>query len=206
MDRHEKFSPCPFSLYFMRVISDKIILGIDPGTTVMGYGLIRVKEKKIELIALGVLHLNKLDGHALRLKRIFEKTLSLIDEFKPDDLAIEAPFFGKNIQSMLKLGRAQGVAMAAGLYRTIPIFEYSPKKIKQSITGNGNGSKEQVAAMLQTLLDIREKPDYLDATDGLAAAVCHHFQNNLPTGKVSKSAVTGWKGFVAANPQRISVK
>src|SRR5205085_6427741 len=131
----------------------------------------------MELLTLGVIHLHKLDGQAMKLKRIFEKTLMLIDEYKPDDLAIEAPFFGKNIQSMLKLGRAQGVAMAAGLYRTIPIFEYSPKKIKQSITGNGNGSKEQVAAMLQTLLGIREKPDFLDATDGLAAAVCHYFQN-----------------------------
>lgn len=190
----------------MPAVAEKIILGIDPGTTIMGYGLISVKGKKIELVTLGVLHLQKLDGHALKLKRIFEKTLSLIDEYKPDDLAIEAPFFGKNIQSMLKLGRAQGVAMAAGLYRTIPIFEYSPKKIKQSITGNGNGSKEQVAAMLQTLLDIREMPDYLDATDGLAAAVCHHFQNNGMHGMKSGSEVTGWKAFVTANPKRIAVK
>src|ERR1043165_6395626 len=157
----------------MPVSSEKIILGIDPGTTVMGYGLISVRDKQIELITLGVLQLHKMHDHALKLKRIFEKTLALIDEYKPDDLAIESPFFGKNIQSMLKLGRAQGVAMAAGLYRTIPIFEYSPKKIKQSITGNGNGSKEQVASMLQTLLNIHEKPEYLDATDGLAAAVCH---------------------------------
>lgn len=172
----------------------------------MGYGLIGVKGKKIELVALGVLHLHKLDGHATKLKRIFEKTLSLIDEYKPDDLAIEAPFFGKNIQSMLKLGRAQGVAMAAGLYRTIPIFEYSPKKIKQSITGNGNGSKEQVAAMLQSLMEIREMPDYLDATDGLAAAVCHHFQNTDVPGTKSRSGVTGWKAYVSANPTRIAVK
>jgi crossover junction endodeoxyribonuclease RuvC len=183
---------------------DRIILGIDPGTTVMGYGLIRVKGKKMELIALGVLHLHKLDGHALKLKKIFEKTLSLIDEYHPDDLAIEAPFFGKNIQSMLKLGRAQGVAMAAGLYRTIPIMEYSPKKIKQSITGNGNASKEQVAAMLQTLLKIREMPDYLDATDGLAAAVCHFFQNNSVNGTKKNSG--GWKSFLADNPDRVVTK
>jgi len=182
---------------------DKIILGIDPGTTIMGYGLVSVKGKKIELLSMGVLHLHKLDGHALKLKKIFERTLSLIDEYKPDDLAIESPFFGKNIQSMLKLGRAQGVAMAAGLYRTVPIFEYSPKKIKQSITGNGNGSKEQVAAMLKTLLDIREMPDYLDATDGLAAAVCHHFQNSSTTVFKAKQAGSGWKAFLSANPQKI---
>lgn len=188
----------------MPTIADKIILGIDPGTTTMGYGLIRVKGNKIELITLGVLHLHKLSGHALKLKRIFEKTLSLIDEYKPDDLAIEAPFFGKNIQSMLKLGRAQGVAMAAGLYRTIPIFEYSPKKIKQSVTGNGNASKEQVARMLQTLLTIKEMPDYLDATDGLAAAVCHFFQNkNIDDGKKISG---GWKAFLSANPERVASK
>ena len=115
--------------------------------------------------------LKKIDGHALKLKKVFEKTLALIDEYHPDDLAIEAPFFGKNIQSMLKLGRAQGVAMAAGLHRTIPIFEYSPKKIKQSITGNGNASKEQVSAMIQRILEFKETPEYLDATDALAAAV-----------------------------------
>jgi crossover junction endodeoxyribonuclease RuvC len=182
--------------------ADKIILGIDPGTTVMGYGLIAVKGKEMSLVTLGVIHLHKLDGHAMKLKKIFEKTLFLIDEYKPDDLAIEAPFFGKNIQSMLKLGRAQGVAMAAGLYRTIPIFEYSPKKIKQSITGNGNGSKEQVAAMLQTLLDIGKIPDHLDATDGLAAAVCHHFQGSQPAAK----KISGWKAFLSAHPERIAVK
>jgi crossover junction endodeoxyribonuclease RuvC len=187
----------------MPATTDKIILGIDPGTTVMGYGLIRVKGNNMELITLGVLHLHKLNGQALKLKRIFEKTLSLIDEYHPDDLAIEAPFFGKNIQSMLKLGRAQGVAMAAGLYRTIPIFEYSPKKIKQSITGNGNASKEQVARMLQTLLAIGEIPEYLDATDGLAAAVCHFFQNKNAGGKIQATGKGGWKAFLSANPQRV---
>jgi crossover junction endodeoxyribonuclease RuvC len=188
----------------MPAIADKIILGIDPGTTIMGYGLLRIQGNKMELITLGVIHLHKLNGQALKLKRIFEKTLSLIDEYRPDDLAIEAPFFGKNIQSMLKLGRAQGVAMAAGLYRTIPIFEYSPKKIKQSITGNGNASKEQVAAMLLTLLSIRDMPEYLDATDGLATAVCHYFQNKNTTGE--KKTTGGWKAYVSANPGRLVSK
>ena len=129
--------------------NEKIILGIDPGTTIMGYGLILVQSKKFELINMGVLNLSKLKTHELKLKKIFERTLQLIEEYKPDELAVEAPFFGKNVQSMLKLGRAQGVAMSAALYRDIPIFEYSPKKIKMSITGNGNASKEQVASMLQ---------------------------------------------------------
>src|ERR1041384_5735585 len=166
---------------------DRIILGIDPGTTIMGYGIIELHGSKIKLISLGVVKLDTLSDHALKLKRIFEKTLALIDEYKPDDLAIEAPFFGKNEQSMLKLGRAQGVAIAAALYRTIPVFEYSPKKVKQSITGNGNASKEQVAAMLQTLLRIKEMPRKLDATDGLAAAVCHFFQSG-PSASPRKGA------------------
>jgi len=178
---------------------DRVILGIDPGTTIMGYGLIHVKGNKMELITLDVLYLNKLANHPLKLKRIFEKTLSLIDEYKPDQLAVEAPFFGKNVQSMLKLGRAQGVAMAAALYRGIPIFEYSPKKIKQSITGNGNASKEQVASMLQSLFQIKTLPKQLDATDGLAAAVCHYFQKNPVSGQKSYS---GWKGFLSDNPDR----
>jgi crossover junction endodeoxyribonuclease RuvC len=181
-------------------IKEKIILGIDPGTAIMGYGLIVIKGTKMELMQLGVLHLSKLDGHALKLKTIFEKTLHLIDNYHPDELAIEAPFFGKNVQSMLKLGRAQGVAMAAGLYRGIPIFEYSPKKVKQSITGNGNASKEQVARMLQTLLNIGDLPTHLDATDGLAAAVCHHFQNGKPATK--GKSFTGWKAFLTENPNR----
>jgi len=182
------------------LLTDKIILGIDPGTTIMGYGLIHIKGKNMELLQMGVLHLAKLSSHELKLKRIFERTLAMIDEYKPDELAVEAPFFGKNVQSMLKLGRAQGVAMAAGLYRDIPIFEYSPKKIKKSITGNGNASKEQVAAMLKSLLTIKEMPKHLDATDGLAAAVCHFFQRNV--GLKGKS-YTGWKAFVKANPEKL---
>ena len=134
-----------------QLINDKIILGIDPGTIIMGYGLIRVKANKAKLINMGVLHLSKLNSHELKLKKIFERTLQLVEEYKPDEFAVEAPFFGKNVQSMLKLGRAQGVAMAAALYRDVPIFEYSPKKIKMSITGSGKASKEQVASMLQSL-------------------------------------------------------
>tara|TARA_A100000164_G_scaffold163866_1_gene145375 strand:+ start:486 stop:1019 length:534 start_codon:yes stop_codon:yes gene_type:complete len=155
------------------LINEKIILGIDPGTTIMGYGLIHVHGKKFELINMGVLHLSKLKSHELKLKKIFDRTLQLIEEYKPDELAVEAPFFGKNVQSMLKLGRAQGVAMSAALHRDIPIFEYSPKKIKMSITGSGNASKEQVASMLKSLMNIKEIPKHLDATDGLAAALCH---------------------------------
>lgn len=181
--------------------TDRIILGIDPGTTIMGYGLIHIKGTKMELITIGVLQLHKLEDHPMKLKTIFEHTLQLIDEHKPDELAIEAPFFGKNVQSMLKLGRAQGVAIAGALYKNIPIFEYSPKKIKQSITGNGNASKEQVASMLQTLLSFTELPKHLDATDGLAAAVCHYFQKNNPGGKKSHS---GWKSFITANPDKLA--
>lgn len=180
--------------------TDKIILGIDPGTTIMGYGIIHIKGKEMELIQIGVLHLSKLGSHELKLKRIFERTLQLVDEYKPDEFAVEAPFFGKNVQSMLKLGRAQGVAMSAALYRNIPIFEYAPKKIKLAITGKGTSSKEQVAAMLKSLLNIKEMPKHLDATDGLAAAVCHHFQKNPSTGGKS---YTGWEAFLKDNPEKL---
>jgi crossover junction endodeoxyribonuclease RuvC len=180
---------------------DKIILGIDPGTIVMGYGLIHVVNNKIEPLSIGVIKLEKLDDHALRLKKIFERTIGIIDEYKPDELAIEAPFFGKNVQSMLKLGRAQGVAIAAALSRNIPITEYSPKKIKMAITGNGNASKEQVAAMLKQLLGINAEKQYLDATDALGAAVCHHFQNRHGGDGVKKN-YGSWKAFVNDNPKR----
>ncbi len=165
----------------------------------MGYGLIHQSGKTIRLITMGILKLGSYDNHALKLKKIFERTLGIIEEYKPDELAIEAPFFGKNVQSMLKLGRAQGVAMAAGLHKDIPIFEYSPKKIKQSITGNGNASKEQVAAMLNTLIEFDESPEYLDATDGLAAAVCHYFQGSSIKKNTSYSS---WKNFLQDNPHR----
>ncbi|MEC7646070.1 MAG: crossover junction endodeoxyribonuclease RuvC [Bacteroidota bacterium] len=180
--------------------TDKIILGIDPGTTIMGYGIIHIENKNMRLIQMGVLHLSKLRSHELKLKKIFERTLQLVDEYNPDELAVEAPFFGKNVQSMLKLGRAQGVAMSAALYRNIPIFEYAPKKIKMAITGKGTASKEQVAAMLKSILNIEEMPKHLDATDGLAAAVCHHFQRNATSeGKSYK----GWGAFLKDNPGKL---
>ncbi len=181
-----------------KVEKEKIILGLDPGTNVMGYGLILIRKSKITLLQFGVIHLSKYEGHELRLKKIFERVISLLDEFSPDEVALEAPFFGKNVQSMLKLGRAQGVAMAAALSRQIPIVEYAPKKIKQSVTGNGNASKEQVARMLMTLLAIKELPKLLDATDALAVAMCHHFQKD-PSVTRSKS----WAGFIKDNPGRI---
>ena len=181
--------------------TEKIILGIDPGTTIMGYGLIYIKENKMELIQMGVLHLSKLNSHELKLKRIFERTLQLVDKYKPDEVAVEAPFFGKNVQSMLKLGRAQGVAMSAALYRDIPIFEYAPKKIKLAITGKGTASKQQVATMLKSLLNIKEMPKHLDATDGLAAAACHYFQRNDSD---SNKNYSSWSSFLKENPDKLA--
>jgi crossover junction endodeoxyribonuclease RuvC len=179
---------------------EKIILGIDPGTTVMGYGIILTEGKKYKLLQYGVIHLKKYETHELKLKKIFERITGIIDEFLPDSVALEAPFYGVNIQSMLKLGRAQGVAMAAALARDIPITEYSPKKVKQSVTGNGNASKEQVAAMLQTLFNLTELPKMLDATDALAVALCHHFHD----GRVqSRGRNEGWKSFIQENPDRL---
>lgn len=177
-------------------------MGIDPGTAVMGYGLILEKGSKIELITMGIVRMDHLDDHFLKLQRIFEKTILLLEEFKPDVLALEAPFYGKNIQVMLKLGRAQGVAMAAALSKNIPIAEYAPRKIKQSITGNGNTSKEQVAAMLQRLLNFKETPAFLDATDGLAVAVCHSFQRTT-AGVAGGKAYSGWEAFAKDNKKRI---
>jgi crossover junction endodeoxyribonuclease RuvC len=156
------------------VNQEKIILGIDPGTNVMGYGLIQCIKSSINLIQFGVIHLSKYENHELKLKKIFDRTSELIDQYHPDEVALEAPFYGKNIQSMLKLGRAQGVAMASALSKEIPINEYAPKRVKQSVTGNGNASKEQVAAMIQTLLKFEDAPKLLDATDALAVALCQH--------------------------------
>lgn len=180
---------------------ETIILGIDPGTTIMGYGILKVNGNKTEMLALGVLDLKKYKDHYLKLQRIFARTLSLVDEFHPDCLAIEAPFFGKNVQSMLKLGRAQGVAMSAALYRDIPITEYAPLKIKMAITGSGSASKEQVADMLRRYLNIPQEQmlPQLDATDGLAAAYCHFLQMGRPE---SSKAYSGWKDFIAKNPER----
>ncbi|WP_121668067.1 crossover junction endodeoxyribonuclease RuvC [Mesonia aquimarina] len=180
--------------------SEKIILGIDPGTTIMGYGLIKVVHKKMEFIQLNELMLKKYSDHYVKLKLIFERTIELIETYHPDEIAIEAPFFGKNVQSMLKLGRAQGVAMAAGLSREVPVTEYSPKKIKMAITGNGNASKEQVARMLQSTLKLKSLPKNLDSTDGLAAAVCHFYnQGRAETGK----NYSGWASFVKQNPNKV---
>lgn len=183
--------------------AEQIILGIDPGTTIMGYGLIKVEGNKVTLIAMGVLDLKKYANHYLKLQKIFSRTLSLIDEFHPDHLAIEAPFFGKNVQSMLKLGRAQGVAMSAALYRDVPLTEYAPLKIKMAITGRGSASKEQVADMLRRFLNIPQEQmlPQLDATDGLAAAYCHFLQLGRPTAEKSYS---GWKDYIAKNESKVS--
>ena len=183
---------------------DKIIIGIDPGTNNMGLGVIGVKGQKVTVLAMDVLKISDLGNQPLKLKKIFETVLRNIETFQPDELAVESPFFGKNVQSMLKLGRAQGVAIAAALYRDIPVFEYSPRKVKQSITGKGSASKEQVAAMLQSILKISEMPAGFDATDAIAVALCHHFQNGrTETGGKSYS---GWKAFVTENPKRIAKK
>lgn len=181
--------------------SSEIILGLDPGTVVFGYGVIELTGQKMKLVSMGVVQLAKHEDTLMRLKIISEKVSGLIEQYKPNATAIEAPFFGKNVQSMLKLGRAQGVSIAASLVKEVPVFEYSPKKIKMAITGNGNASKEQVAKMLQQLCKFELQPKFLDATDALAAAVCHHFQNNhsIPNGK----KFSGWKDFVANNPKKV---
>lgn len=180
---------------------ERVIMGIDPGTAIMGYGVVLERGSKIELVTLGIVRMDHLEDHFLKLQRIFQKTVALIDEYKPDTIALESPFYGKNVQVMLKLGRAQGVAMAAALSRNIPINEYAPRKIKQSITTNGNASKEQVAAMLQRLLHFKETPEFLDATDGLAVAVCHAFQKAGNNGK--GKSYSGWEAFVNDNKKRV---
>ncbi len=182
------------------LVKDRIILGIDPGTTIMGYGLINIINNEPSVITLGIIELKKYNNHYIKLQKIFDRTLQLIDSYHPDEISIEAPFFGKNVQSMLKLGRAQGVAMAAGLYRSIPIFEYAPLKIKLAITGSGSSSKEQVANFLKSILKLKEIPKKLDATDGLAAALCHFYQREI---KTEKANFKNWKDFVNKNPDRI---
>ncbi len=181
---------------------DKIIMGVDPGTNVMGYGILGIKGKKAEMIALGVIELSKFESHYLRLKRIYDRILSLVEQYLPDEMAIEAPFFGKNVQSMLKLGRAQGVAMAAALARDVPITEYEPRKIKMAITGTGAASKEQVREMLKRILNIKESQllPQLDSTDALAAAVCHFYESTRPVLNAGKSS---WKDFIAKHPDRV---
>lgn len=190
--------------------AEKIILGIDPGSRVTGYGIIRVKGKAMELMTYGVIDISKIkDDHFGRLRKIFEKTLKVIEEYLPDEVAIEAPFYGKNIQSMLKLGRAQGVSMAAALYRDIPIFEYAPKKVKMAVTGNGNAGKEMVSRMLEKLLKFKfENKFSYDASDGIALAVCHFFQNahGAASASGSKKKSNSWKNFLTENPGRLKKK
>ena len=185
-----------------------IILGIDPGTIIMGYGLIRVDQNKITLLDMGVLQPGKIKDTYKKLELIFTSVSGLIIKYQPDTFAIEAPFFGKNVQSMLKLGRAQGVAIAAAMRHGLEVTEYSPKKVKQSVTGNGNAGKEQVMKMLQQILQFKEDPKHFDATDALAVAVCHHFQNRSPLATTDKklsrgSRGKGWEAFVAQNPSRV---
>jgi crossover junction endodeoxyribonuclease RuvC len=182
---------------------NKTILGIDPGSNIMGYGVIRVNNNKVNIVAMGVVKTAGFDGHYQKLRHIFDRTLYLVDEYKPDETALEAPFFGKNVQSMLKLGRAQGVAMAASLYRGVPIFEYAPLRIKQAITGNGSAAKEQVAYFLKQMFNIEILPSDLDATDGLAAAVCHYLQMKNP---VSDKSYKNWDEYIRKNPEKVKGK
>ena len=190
-------------------VKEKIILGIDPGTNVMGYGVLKVVGTKPEVLALGVIDLRKMSDPYLKLGHIFQRVTGIIEAYLPDELAIEAPFFGKNVQSMLKLGRAQGVAMAAALCRGHRVFEYAPRRVKQAITGNGGAAKEQVAAMLKSMLGVEYNPKRLDATDGLAVALCHYFETSqvIPHQPVSRtrrsSSNSSWEKFVNNNPDRV---
>ncbi|MDR0384616.1 MAG: crossover junction endodeoxyribonuclease RuvC [Prevotellaceae bacterium] len=181
---------------------NRTILGVDPGTVIMGYAIVCSKGSSLELLIMGVIELKKYKSHYDKLSRIYERVDSIIKEYKPEELAIESPFFGKNVQSMLKLGRAQGVAMAAALSNGLPIFEYAPKKIKTAITGSGSASKEQVAKVLKMELRIEDMPEYMDATDALGAAVCHFHQTRL-IGPAAKQGGNDWKSFIRNNPGRV---
>lgn len=180
--------------------TNRTILGIDPGSNVMGYGLIKVEGKKTSLITMGVISPGKITDHYAKLKYIFDRVLHVIDEYKPDEVAFEAPFYGKNVQSMLKLGRSQGVAMAAAMYRNLPISEYAPLKVKQAITGMGRASKEQVAYFLQKMYGIAEMPTALDATDAVAVAFCHMLQSNRPA---QTKEFRNWEEYIRKNPDRV---
>ncbi|GAA4414528.1 crossover junction endodeoxyribonuclease RuvC [Nibrella viscosa] len=188
--------------------AEKIILGVDPGTQIAGYGIIQVQNGQMRMLQYGVVHLSKYSTHELKLKKLYDTILRLIDDYLPDEMAIEDPFFGKNVQAMLKLGRAQGVSMAAALSRGIPIVEYSPRTVKQSVTGNGNAAKEQVSHMVSHLLNAELAPEFFDATDALAIAICHYFhENSLPGVKKSggkKDKKGGWGAFVSENPGRLA--
>lgn len=187
-------------IIFYNLKKNRTILGIDPGTIITGYGIINIINKTPELENFGYLDLSKLNDPYEKLKKIFDRTIYLIDNYKPNEFAVEAPFFGKNVQSMLKLGRAQGVAIAAALSKNLPVFEYSPRKIKMSVTGNGRASKEQVAIFLKNILNFKDIPEKLDATDGLAVALCHFYQNKINTGK---NTFKSWKDFINKNPKRV---
>jgi len=184
----------------------KIILGIDPGTLIMGFGLIQIKAKEISILELGVLKPGKVKDNYKKLQLIFNTVSGLITKYQPDEFAIEAPFFGKNVQSMLKLGRAQGVAIAAAMRHGLDVVEYSPKKVKQSVTGNGNASKEQVWKMLRQVLSIKEEPKFFDATDAVAVALCHHYQSNSVLPKGTVKGLKGWDDFIKNNPGRVIKK
>ena len=183
-------------------MTEKIILGIDPGTNVMGYGVVKVEGNHASMMAMGVIDLRKMGDPYLKLGHIFERMTGIIDAFLPDEVAIEAPFFGKNVQSMLKLGRAQGVAIAAAIHHGVPIHEYAPMKIKMALTGNGSASKEQVAGMLQRLLKLKDDDmnKFMDATDALGAAYCHYLQMGRPESDVK---YRGWKDFINKNPEKL---
>ena len=185
----------------MKLLKKKKILGIDPGTNILGYGLIELFDNKIKLIELDILRIDKIKEPSIKLKHIYECISLLIRKHKPSEVAVEAPFYGRNIQSMLKLGRAQGVAIVASANYDIPVYEYAPKKIKMAVTGRGQASKEQVATMLMYMLNIKIKPKEYDSTDGLAVAVCHALQNNILNKKAKK---TNWTDFIKDNPDRIN--
>lgn len=187
----------------------KIILGVDPGTLIMGYSIIRVQQTAIQLMQIDVLKLPPKQDNYQRLQLIHQKIVDLLKQHQPDEFAIEAPFFGKNVQSMLKLGRAQGVAIAAAMNSGVPVTEYSPKKVKQSITGNGNAGKEQIFKMLQNIVALPDKPQYFDATDALAVAVCHHFQDKSPVRPTTKKPSTkkrkeSWESFLKTHAHRVA--
>jgi len=190
--------------------TDKVILGIDPGTRILGFGVIRVLDRKVEYLHMGVVNLKGTKDHFVTLRTIYEEVTKIIEKYNPDELAVEAPFYGKNVQVMLKLGRAQGAAIAAAIRRDIPIFEYAPRSIKLAVTGKGAASKEQVAMMAQRLLGIDIAQEYLDATDALAIALCHHYHVSNPvlaaasgSRKGGKKLSGSWEQFVESNPGRI---
>lgn len=182
--------------------SEKIILGIDPGTRFLGYGLIKINKEKVTILQYGILNLTKYTTQGAKFLKIHERVLGILEEFLPDEIAIESPFFGKNVQSMLKLGRVQGMVMSLAFSKNIPVSEYEPKKIKQSVTGNGNSSKEQIAKMVEIIGNIKLDAKLFDATDALGIAICHHFHNNNLTSTL-KGTKKGWGAFVNENPLRI---